>query len=159
MSINIMHREISLEESLSYITNQELKDFIKKYEPYHVERVGEYEIIFDEVNYLGREYMIIVNISTSTSKVIFRDSVITPNDLQNIYGISEIITKSTFNNFIKEIEILGCKLVNPYIGDDNFTYYDIVIPEDIFSSDLIRKCIELWDAHNKRMESYIMLEI
>lgn len=152
--------ESNIQESLELIDDKysNLKKFIKNENPYYCEiRKDSNEIIFDEVDYFGRQYMIIIplKITNKNPQVIFRDDLTDINRLWELYSISIDITQSIYNKLQSDISNLGCKLVDSCCGsNDDYTWFDLYMNMEDFSEQTLQKCTELWTNYNKELSKY-----
>ena len=156
-----MNKEINMQEALQLIDDRynNLKNFIENRKPIYCEiRENLNQIVFDEVNYFGRQYMIIMHlkITNKNPQVVFRDDLTDINRLWELHSIDLDITKSIYNKLQLDIDNLGCELYDSGCGsNDDYTWFDLSISMKDFSEELLQKCSELWTNYNEKLTTYI----
>lgn len=156
-----MNKEITVQEALRLIDDKydNFKKFIEYKKPIYCEiKEDSNEIIFDEVDYFGRQYMIIVplKVTNKNPQIIFRDDLTDIDRLWELYSIDTDITKPTYNKLQLDISNLGCKLYDSGCGsNDDYTWFDLSINMKDFSEELLQKCTKLWTDYNRKLNTYI----
>lgn len=152
--------ELSKEEALTKINDKyvKLKDFLQKVKSYYIEKDNmRKEIVFDEVDFGSRQFMIILSIDTKIKnpRVIFRDDLTDYGVLTDNHNISITKCKELYSMLIDNIESLGCLFYSIGEGNDEYLWYDLSIPMDIFSEELLTKCEMLWSSYNKDLDNMV----
>lgn len=155
-----MANEISLQEAMNLIDDKyrNFKNFIKRQNPTYCEmREDSNEIIFDEIDYHGRQYMIIIpyKIKNKNPKIIFRDDLTSLEKLWESYSIDTGITKPKYDKLLSEIENLGCEFYSTCNGNDEYEWYDLNIDLLEFNEETLKKCTALWNHYNEELNKLI----
>lgn len=155
-----MAKEINLQEAVNLIDDKyrNFKDFIKHQNPTYCEvREDSNEIIFDEIDYHGRQYMIIIpyKIKKRSPKIIFRDDLTDIDKLWELYSIDINISKPIYDKLLSEIESLGCEFYSTCNGNDEYEWYDLSIDLLEFNEETLKKCTILWSDCNKELNKLI----
>ncbi|NFF75887.1 hypothetical protein [Clostridium sporogenes] len=156
----MIQKELDIQESLNLIDNKfnDFKKFVENKKPTYCElREDSNEIIFDEIDYYGRQYMIIIpyKIKSKNPKIIFRDDLTDIQKLHWQYNIDIDVIKPLYNKLILDIEKLGCKLYNSCCGgNETYEWYDLSMDLSDFNEEKLKKCTELWTSYNEELSKY-----
>ncbi|WP_291567168.1 MULTISPECIES: hypothetical protein [unclassified Clostridium] len=155
-----MANEINLQEAINLIDDKyrNFKDFIKHQNPIYCEiREDSNEIIFDEVDYYGRQYMIIIpyKIKNKNPKIIFRDDLTDLNRLWELYSVDTDVTKPKHDKLLSEIENLSCEFYSTGNGNDEYEWYDLSMDLLEFNEEILKKCTVLWTSYNEELNKLV----
>lgn len=150
-------------EGLNYINDRykELKEFIAKNNFTHIEVQGKYdEIIFDEMDFHGRQFMIIIPLNPAkkgkASFVVFRDDLTDIEQINESKDVDYTTLKQKYDELIDKIENMGVKFYDSTNGKgDYYKWYDLAIPMKEFSESKLLDCVRLWNEFNNEMNEYI----
>lgn len=146
-----MKSEVTFNEALNLIDDKYVtfKTFIKNKKPIYCE-IKNGEVVFDEVGYFERQYMIIYD--KQRNELSFRDDLTDINKMWELYSIDINITKPIHDKLLDDIKQLGCKLRIAEGGNEDYQWYDLVINPSKFSEELLKQCTILWSKFNDDMD-------
>lgn len=152
--------ELSKQEALDKIDNKysQLKSFLSKVNSYYI-AYNELtkELVFDEVDFGKRQFMIIIpaEIKNKIPKVVFRDDLTDYNTLHELYSMDIAEGIKMYSKLVDNIESLGCELYSSGEGNDDYLWYDLYVPMNIFNEELLTKCEKLWSSYNEELGNMI----
>lgn len=156
----INNKEISLNEGLNLIPNRysNIKEFIKIYGT-DFGRYSEREntVIFDEVSFGDRQFMVIVSLDSKFPYITFRDDLEFYERVYECFNTNLELLKFKHENLIKAMNNIGVifKPSRNGGGNESYLWFDLDIKLDKFTIELLSECEKLWSEYNREIQNYI----
>jgi len=141
-------------EEYKYIPNH-IRNFVSSRLPSYSDIKKEAGHIECDLSIEGRDYF--TKISTQRAK----DNNIVFVEYLSEYELVEENTdkkipkaKETYNQLLKDIENIGYKLESSHAGNDDYSWYQLIVPINKFEETRVIECIKLWEQYNKWLDGF-----
>lgn len=156
--------QLEKEQFIEYLSkipnlNEQLKGFLLGLNStYYAYNETTKELTVDEVWIKGVQFMIILDMRDvrKVPVISFRDDIVEPTLASEQFGVPLELLETKLNTLIESLSKLGCDLVQAGVGgNEEYLWYDLIIPREIFTVKLLVTCAIMWNSYNKYAYSII----